>query len=62
LRVTAARRSDEVLYARTFADVADGEPLLYEDSTGSLALAVNRGDAARRLDIEPGERISLTRL
>lgn len=62
LRVTASRRSDEVLYARIFADVAEGEPLLYVDSTGWLALAVNCGDAARRLDIEPGERISLTRM
>ncbi len=62
LRVTASRRSDEVTFARTFADVAEGEPLLYVDSTGSLALAVNRGDAARRLDIAPGERIALTRM
>jgi S-adenosylmethionine hydrolase len=62
LRVTAPRRSDEVLYARTFADVAEGEPLLYADSSGALALAVNRGDAARRLDVEPGDRIALTKM
>ncbi len=62
LRVTAPRRSDELLYARTFADVAEGEPLLYVDSSGALALAVNRGDAARRLDLEPGDRIALTRM
>jgi S-adenosylmethionine hydrolase len=60
LRVTAPRRSDELLYARTFGDVADGEPLLYVDSSGALALAVNRGDAARRLELEPGDRIALT--
>jgi S-adenosylmethionine hydrolase len=60
LRVTAPRRSDELLYARTFGDVAEGEPLLYVDSSGALALAVNRGDAARRLDLEPGDRIALT--
>ena len=62
LRVTAPRRSDELLYAATFGDVAEGEPLLYVDSSGALALAVNRGDAARRLDLEPGDRISLQRL
>jgi S-adenosylmethionine hydrolase len=62
VRVTASRRSDEVTYARTFADVAEGEPLLYVDSTGSLTLAVNRGDAGRRLDIQPGERVALTRM
>ena len=27
---------------------------------GSLALAVNRGDAARTLDLEPGDRVALT--
>jgi S-adenosylmethionine hydrolase len=62
LRVTAPRRSDELLYARTFADVDEGEPLLYVDSTGALALAVNRGDAARRLDLEVGDRVALTRM
>jgi S-adenosylmethionine hydrolase len=62
LRVTAPRRSDEVLYAHTFGDVAEGEPLLYVDSSGSLALAVNRGDAARRLDVEPGDRVALDRM
>jgi S-adenosylmethionine hydrolase len=62
LRAAAPRRSDELLYARTFADVAEGEPLLYVDSAGALALAVNRGDAARRLDLEPGDRIALTKM
>ncbi len=62
LRLTAPRRSDELLYARTFGDVGEGEPLLYVDSSGALALAVNRGDAARRLDIEAGDRVALTRM
>jgi S-adenosylmethionine hydrolase len=38
-------------YARTFADVAPGELLLYEDAYRSLALAVNRGSAAERLSL-----------
>ena len=62
LRVTAPRRSDELVYARTFADVAEGESLLYVDSSGALALAVNCGDAARRIDVQPGDRVSLTRM
>ena len=33
-------------YATTFADVAPGELLLYEDAYRTLALAVNRGSAA----------------
>ena len=33
-------------YAQTFADVTPGELLVYEDAYRTLALAVNRGDAA----------------
>ena len=33
-------------YAKTFADVAPGELLLYEDARGMTALAVNRGSAS----------------
>ncbi len=36
-------------YASTFADVAPGELLLYEDAQRMAALAVNRGSAAERL-------------
>jgi S-adenosylmethionine hydrolase len=38
-------------YARTFADVAAGELLVYEDAHRALALAINRGDAADALGI-----------
>jgi S-adenosylmethionine hydrolase len=46
-------------YARTFADVAAGEPLLYEDAWRSLAIAVNRGDAAKALGLDPGDEVRL---
>ena len=46
-------------YVRTFADVAPGDLLLYEDGSGSLALAVNTGDATRALRIRPGDEIRL---
>ena len=36
-------------YERTFADVEPGGLVLYEDSVGALAVAVNRGSAADRL-------------
>ena len=50
------------VYARTFADVHAGALLLYQDAGGSLAIAINGGDArallgARRGDelrVEPG--------
>jgi S-adenosylmethionine hydrolase len=38
-------------YASTFADVAPGALLLYEDAYRSLAVAVNRGSAAERLGL-----------
>ena len=36
-------------YSSTFADVAEGELLLYEEATGMVALAVNLGSAAELL-------------
>jgi len=43
--------SVEARYVRTFAEVESGEPLLYEDSYGRLALAVRHGHAAERLGV-----------
>lgn len=48
-----------VRFTATFADVPAGEPILYEDSGRSLALAVNRGDAATELGIELDAEIRL---
>jgi hypothetical protein len=39
------------VYATTFADVAPGELILYEDAYRTLALAVNRGSARDLLDV-----------
>jgi S-adenosylmethionine hydrolase len=44
---------------RTFADVAPGELVLYLDSGGSLALAVNGGSAAERLGVRGGDELRL---
>jgi len=38
-------------YAQTFADVNPGELIVYQDAYRSLALAINRGDAAGTLDL-----------
>ena len=43
----------------TFASVPPGEPLLFADSAGMLALAVNRGSAARRFEVGAGARVRL---
>ena len=38
-------------YAQTFADVSPGELLVYQDAYRTLALALNRGDAAGTLGV-----------
>jgi S-adenosylmethionine hydrolase len=48
-------------FVRTFADVGDGEMLLYEDAWGALALAVNRGHAAAMLGAVPDGEVRITR-
>jgi S-adenosyl-L-methionine hydrolase (adenosine-forming) len=58
LRVEAGGAHDAI-YARTFADAPDGALLLYLDSSGSLALAVNRGSAAERIGLARGDEVSL---
>jgi hypothetical protein len=46
-------------YAIAFADVEPGLPLLFADSSGALALGVNLGSAADRLQLRPGAEIIL---
>ena len=55
---TGSRRVRGVV-ARTFSDVAPGMLLLYEDAGGSLALAVNGGDAAALLGVRAGDEVRL---
>jgi S-adenosylmethionine hydrolase len=47
------------VFARTFGDAPRGSLILYEDSYGSLALAVSRGSAAQLLRVEEGSEIVL---
>jgi S-adenosylmethionine hydrolase len=48
------------VYATTFADVAPGELLLYEDAYRTLALAVNRGSARELLGAERDDELRIT--
>lgn len=50
----------KVAFVSAFGEVEAGEVLLYPDSSGSLALAVNRGDASALLGLEPDDRIRLS--
>ena len=45
--------------ARTFADVRTGEILLFQDSSGALAVAINRGDAAETLQLGWDSEVSI---
>jgi S-adenosylmethionine hydrolase len=44
---------------QTFADVSPGELLVYEDAYRSLAIAINRGDAAGTLALRPDAEVRL---
>ncbi len=45
--------------ATTFADVGRGDILVYEDSYGNVAVAINGGDAADMLSARPGEELRI---
>jgi S-adenosyl-L-methionine hydrolase (adenosine-forming) len=59
LEVRAPDGRFQALWARTFADVAAGELLLFEDSSGAMALAVSGGSAAGLLDLSPDREVTL---
>jgi S-adenosylmethionine hydrolase len=46
-------------YRETFGAVATGELVAYTDSAGLVSVAVNGGNAAQRLGLPPGARISI---
>ena len=52
LSVEVSGRVFTARYAATFADVAPGELLLYQDALRAAAIAVNRGSAAEQLGAE----------
>ena len=45
--------------ARTYGDARPGEIVLYEDSYGNVAVAINRGSAAEMFSAHPGQRVRL---
>jgi S-adenosylmethionine hydrolase len=47
----------DVRIGKTFGDVSVGALVLYTDSAGDLALAVNGGSAAARLDVRAGDEL-----
>jgi S-adenosylmethionine hydrolase len=61
VEVRAAGRTRRARYARTFAEVGDGELLVYEDARRNLAVAVNRGSALDELALAPDAELRLRR-
>jgi hypothetical protein len=59
--LTLGTRELRLPFARTFGDVPGGAPLLYVDSRGRLALAVNQGDFARQYDLRPPLPLAIPR-
>ncbi len=45
---------------RTFAEARPGDLILYEDSYGNLAIAINGGDAARMFQAKPGDVVRIS--
>ena len=57
--VEAGGGSERAVLARTFGDAGAGELVVLVDSLGALAVAVNRGSAAERLRLAPGDPVVL---
>ena len=62
LEVNAGGRSRRAMFTGTFAVVPAGDLRVYEDASRTLALAVNRGNAATELAISADSEVRLTPL
>jgi len=59
VEIEAAGERYLATYAQTFADVRPGELIVYEDAYRTLAVAINRGDAAGTLALGPDAEVRL---
>ena len=59
LEVLAPDGRFDAVWAGTFADVGPADVLLFEDSSGALALAVSGGSAAGLMDLRPDSEVTL---
>jgi S-adenosyl-L-methionine hydrolase (adenosine-forming) len=61
VELEAGGESRQAVFGRTFADAPAGGALVYRDSTGYLAIAVNRGRAAEELGIARDDQVLVRR-
>lgn len=59
--VTVGGRELKIRFVKTFSDVPLGQPLLYVDSRGHMALAVNQGSFAAAYGIKPPAALAIPR-
>ncbi len=59
--VTIGGKEMKIKFVRTFSDVVLGQPLLYIDSRGHFALAVNQGSFAATYGVKPPVELSIPR-
>jgi hypothetical protein len=59
--VTVAGKEMKIKFVRTFSDVELGQPLLYIDSRGHVALAVNQGSFAAVYGVKPPVELVIPR-
>ncbi len=59
--LTVAGRELKMKFVKTFSDVPLNQPLLYIDSRGHLALAVNQNSFAAAYDVKPPAELSIPR-
>jgi S-adenosyl-L-methionine hydrolase (adenosine-forming) len=57
--IRCGRHEFAIPYRDMFGAVAPGELVAYADSAGFVSIAVNGGDAAQRLGLPPGARVSI---
>ena len=62
VHVTIGKNEMDIPFVRTFSDVPLNQPLLYIDSRGHLALAVNQGSFAAIYGIKPPAAIFIPRV
>jgi S-adenosylmethionine hydrolase len=61
LGVAGPLESRPGIYGHTFADAPPGELVVYQDSSGWVAVALNGASAARALEVRTGAKLTLSR-